>query len=416
MNQQLWNSILQFDLDNPTSEYGFSTRLASENFWAKNFTETAILEYKKFMYLAATSDFMVSPSAIVDTVWHQHLIFTQSYTDFCEVLGKQIQHIPSTHNRNEFEKFRQAKERTQKFYTESFGEQPKEIWDYSDMYDSLELPKARLKIRSFILIGILLFAATLPLFYFLLRPVFIQIGNPEFVLSFIVATVCIFSALEIFNRNYLAKTMMNFDGSSFVKKLNPLELVYLKTQNLSNVIHGTINRMVDGKAIVINADYMIQHSSDLKINLIEEHQVLDTLHNLGKTNYQNLLRSLLTKPIFRNITNSMKALGKYHVKSKSFGLLFYTNFAVLGLLLMSGTIRLYTGLLRDKPIAQISIALLALAIFIIAYLWRLTNIFSRKIIPGFYKNEVSQDDYQWQYFLMGNAVLATSFIPLVDHF
>jgi hypothetical protein len=80
------------------------------------------------MYLAATSDFMVSPSEIIDIFWHQHLIFTQSYQDFCNILGKRIQHIPSTHNKEDFEKFRQAKERTIKFYERDFGKQPKNIW------------------------------------------------------------------------------------------------------------------------------------------------------------------------------------------------------------------------------------------------------------------------------------------------
>lgn len=54
MNQKLWENILQFDFDNPLSEYGFSIRLADENYWTKNFTAQAILEYKKFMYMAAT--------------------------------------------------------------------------------------------------------------------------------------------------------------------------------------------------------------------------------------------------------------------------------------------------------------------------------------------------------------------------
>ena len=87
MDNLLWNKILEFDLDSPFSEYGFSTRLADENYWTKNFTTKAILEYKKFMYLAGTSDFMVSPSEVIDTVWHQHLIYTQSYNDFCQLLG-----------------------------------------------------------------------------------------------------------------------------------------------------------------------------------------------------------------------------------------------------------------------------------------------------------------------------------------
>ena len=78
MNHELWNKISEYNFDEPMSEYGFSTRLANENFWTKDFTEKAIAEYKKFMYLAATSDLMVSPSEIIDVVWHQHLIFTQS--------------------------------------------------------------------------------------------------------------------------------------------------------------------------------------------------------------------------------------------------------------------------------------------------------------------------------------------------
>ena len=39
MNTDLWNKILQFDFDNPPSEYSFSTRLANENYWTKDFTK-----------------------------------------------------------------------------------------------------------------------------------------------------------------------------------------------------------------------------------------------------------------------------------------------------------------------------------------------------------------------------------------
>jgi hypothetical protein len=99
------------------------------------------------MYLAATSDFMVSPSEIVDKVWHQHLVFTQSYKEFCNIIGKQIHHIPSTHNRAEFEKFNQAKERTVKFYNNIFGQQPKNIWEYNGIFESLNLEKANFKLE-----------------------------------------------------------------------------------------------------------------------------------------------------------------------------------------------------------------------------------------------------------------------------
>jgi len=63
-----WEHVKDFDFNQPLTDYGFVTRLADENKWTKNFTEKAILEYKKFMYLAATAGTMVSPSEIVDPI------------------------------------------------------------------------------------------------------------------------------------------------------------------------------------------------------------------------------------------------------------------------------------------------------------------------------------------------------------
>ena len=233
MNIPLWTNILEFNFDKPVSEYGFSTRLANKNYWTKDFTDAAILEYKKFMYLAATSDFMVSPSDIIDVVWHQHLIFTQSYQEFCTMIGKQVQHVPSTHNRDEHEKFRQAKERTIKFYTENFGDYPRAIWDYTDMYQSLRLSKAKLKVRSFILLGIFAFIAAIVPAYFVLRPLYVKIDNPNFLIGFVALSLVTFAALELFNRMQLRRMVDQFDSDSFIFKLQPLELVYLKTQKLS---------------------------------------------------------------------------------------------------------------------------------------------------------------------------------------
>jgi len=156
MNAQLWKNILDFNIDQPLTEYGFSTRLETENSWTVNFAADAVLEYKKFMYLAATSDFMVSPSEIVDIVWHQHLIFTQLYDDFCSLLGKKIVHVPSTHNRADVKVFMEAKENTAKCYLEHFGVQPSHIWEHSGIYGPLSLEKSRLKVSGIICIGVAL--------------------------------------------------------------------------------------------------------------------------------------------------------------------------------------------------------------------------------------------------------------------
>ena len=374
MNKELWDKIQQFDFDNPPSEYGFSTRLANENFWTKEFTELAILEYKKFMYLATTSEFMVSPSEIVDTVWHQHLIFTQSYQDFCKLIGKTIQHIPSTHNKEEFDKFKQAKERTKKFYTNIFGDQPNTIWEYNDMYGSLNLDKAKFKIRTFIIVGILIFMALIIPAYFLLKPIYLEIHNPNFIIGYVGLCFLTFIGLEIYNRNKLKSIVKSFDNNSFIYKLQPFELVYLKTQKLGNVINGTVNVLIDNKTIIINPDNSIELIKTNNTNSREELQTTTVLSELGKTFYPNLLRQLVNKPIFWNTVNCMDAFKKYFNKSKRFGNLFYLNFGVLTILLMFGFIRMTSGILRERPITQILIATIILTIIIIAYLKRLTNI------------------------------------------
>lgn len=420
MNQELWSKILYFDFDNPPSEYGFSTRLANENFWTKEFTDQAILEYKKFMYLAATSDFMVSPSEIIDNVWHQHLIFTQSYQDFCNILGKQIQHIPSTHNREEFEKFKQAKERTIKFYERDFGKQPKNIWTYNDMFESLNLEKSKFKLRTFIIIGILAFICLTVPAYFLLKPIYMQIDNPYFIFGFIALTVATLLTLEFYNKTKLRNIVAGFDETSFIYNLQPFELVYLKTQKLGNVINGTVNELVDNGTIQVNENNTIELArSNATINN-SQFQVTSALTELGTTYYPTLLRKLATKPIFGNIPNSMDAFRKYFNKSKKFGLLFYINYAILTLLVLLSFTRVVTGILRDKPVAQILIATIVLVIIIVVFLQRLTKQISTTTIPNLYKKDILptrqiENNWQWTYFLLGTAVLTTSFVPLVNY-
>ncbi len=313
MNQDLWNKILAFDLDDPPGEYSFSIRLAAENYWTKAFTEQAILEYKKFMYLAATSDKMVSPSGIVDEVWHQHLIFTKSYNDFCEVLGKQIQHVPSTHNREEFQKFQQAKERTTQLYEETFGPQPVNIWAYNDMFESLHLPKAKLKIRQFLVIGILaLIGLTIPA-YFLLQPLYIKIPNPDFLYGLLFLSLTVLLVLEFYNRTVLEKMVSGFDQSSFVFDLYPFELIYLKTRDLSNVVNGAVSELVDKGTVLVKNHYSVQLSGKEQTLNQEQWQIVSLLSPDESTHYPNLMRALLFKPVFSTIAGSMEAFCKYFI-------------------------------------------------------------------------------------------------------
>ena len=200
MNKELWEAIEKFDFDFPVSEYGFSTRLAYENKWTEYFTKKAIEEYKKFMYLATTSNQMVSPSEIVDIVWHQHLIFTQSYTDFCALLGKKIQHIPSTHNKEEQDKFLTAKKHTTAIYESNFGKQPKLFWGYNSFKESLEIQNSKHEVIFILWLSVPFIILLVFLFRFLLYPVYLKIDNPYFIFGYILMGLSAFLGLNFYNK------------------------------------------------------------------------------------------------------------------------------------------------------------------------------------------------------------------------
>lgn len=420
MNYELWDKIAAFDFDNPKSEYCFSLRLAAENYWTKSFTQEAILEYKKFMYLAATSDYMVSPSEVVDTVWHQHLIFTQSYQDFCVILGKQVQHIPSTHNKEEFGKFQLAKERTIKFYENEFGLQPKNIWGFGGMFESLNLEKARFKLRTVIIISILVFIGlTIPA-YFLLRPLYQQINNPYFIVGLLILILCVFAGLWVYNKTVIKKIVEGFDASSFINKLQPFELVYLKTQKLHDVINGSLNELVEQGAVNVVAGHSLELVKNDAALTIEQLQITSALSESGTVSYQRLVRQLLSKPVFRNTANSMDAFRKFFNKSKKFGVLFYGNLAVLMLLLLFSFTRIVTGLTRDKPVIQIVLLTFVLIIAIVCFLIHLTKQVATSTIPDLYTNKVispkqAENSWQWSYFLYGTATFSPVFLPIIRY-
>ncbi|MBL0869648.1 MAG: hypothetical protein IBJ18_03625 [Phycisphaerales bacterium] len=129
-NQVLWDRLRAFELDRPGDARPFSARLAQEQGWTREFTLRAINEYRKFVYLMATAPFAVTPSKVVDEVWHLHLMHTRSYWhELCgDVIGRELHHDPSRGGAAERAKFEHWYERTLRRYRESFGEPPADVW------------------------------------------------------------------------------------------------------------------------------------------------------------------------------------------------------------------------------------------------------------------------------------------------
>ncbi|GAO44616.1 glycine-rich domain-containing protein [Flavihumibacter petaseus] len=424
MQQELWSAILQFDLDSPPgddsfSEYSFSIRLAHENQWPKNFTRQAILEYKKFMYLAATASQMVSPSPIVDVVWHQHLLFTQSYNDFCSLLGRQIAHVPSTHNHAEANTFKIAKERTTKLYQQVFGDQPKAIWEYTTITDSLRLPTAKFSVYQFLNIGIpVVLFLTIPMTY-LLAPVLIHLNNPGFLEGLVGITLTAFLTLAIVNRVALQNILNGIERDAYVFDLEPLELVFLKTRKISRVVSGVVNELLHREAIRVNPDHTLELDLGGRGNDNEEQQVLQVIGNLKRSWYPAVMKELSAKPVFANTANSMDALIFHVKKSHRYGNLFKWNFVILTAIWLIATSRLFNGMLNDRPVTKIAAVAFLMVPAIGFFLWWLLRQFFAQTIPAHYSKlyrmgSFAHNDWQWQYLMLGTAVLMPRMVGLVE--
>ncbi|WP_294322448.1 hypothetical protein [uncultured Chryseobacterium sp.] len=130
-NGLLWNRLLHFELDHPGAEFPFSKKLAKEENWTESFTQKAIEEYKKFVYLCCILPNGASPGEVVDKVWHLHLTYTQNYwEEFCpDILQRKLHHHPSNGGKDEAEKHSNWFKETLENYCKVFGEMPpEEIW------------------------------------------------------------------------------------------------------------------------------------------------------------------------------------------------------------------------------------------------------------------------------------------------
>src|ERR1700709_1185766 len=93
----LWDKIRNFPMDDESATITFSSKLAAVQNWTAAFTQKAIDEYKRFIFLCCILEAGAAPSKAVDEVWHLHLTYTRSYwIDLCRnTLGKDIHHYPS---------------------------------------------------------------------------------------------------------------------------------------------------------------------------------------------------------------------------------------------------------------------------------------------------------------------------------
>jgi uncharacterized protein (TIGR04222 family) len=147
--QQLYQRICDYKLDDPSHELGFLAHLMRANGWSRPFALRAIEEYRKFVFLALVADHQVTPSDQVDQVWHMHLLFSDAYwNDFCpRVLGRSLHHHPTRGGQAERDRFHQLYRATIRSYRQHFGEPPVDLWPPVDVRFGRDLQMQRGPIR-----------------------------------------------------------------------------------------------------------------------------------------------------------------------------------------------------------------------------------------------------------------------------
>ncbi len=96
------------------------------------FNEEIKLEYMKFFILKHMFDdseapFILSPSGVIDSIWHEHIIRTKNYMEMClKVFGKMYHHDPASANYKKKERY----DRTLNKYKLIFKvDPPRDIWN-----------------------------------------------------------------------------------------------------------------------------------------------------------------------------------------------------------------------------------------------------------------------------------------------
>ena len=103
-----------------------------------NLKEKIIKDYKRFLEIR-NADNTCSPSDIIDELWHQHILDTQSYFDYCtQKFNKIIHHNPEDANDQQQRKIRLKS--SIDMYRINYGEEPDNfIWDLNECQICLNL-------------------------------------------------------------------------------------------------------------------------------------------------------------------------------------------------------------------------------------------------------------------------------------
>jgi hypothetical protein len=126
---ELWLRIENHNFE-PDNTLNFTARFARDIGINLQHARAAIDAYRKFCFLAVVSKHIVTPSEIVDEVWHQHLIYSRDYWDiWCgQVLNVPLHHDPTPGGLEAQNYYRQCYAQTLALHERYFGLPDEILW------------------------------------------------------------------------------------------------------------------------------------------------------------------------------------------------------------------------------------------------------------------------------------------------
>ncbi|HEX9946970.1 MAG TPA: hypothetical protein VGA98_05460 [Allosphingosinicella sp.] len=126
----LWAALSHMRIEEPGTARRFEEALAEEEGWPLDFAERVADEYRRFLYLAATAGFEVTPSRAVDQAWHLHLDCPHYREVLCgQILRRPLDHRPALGLPGEEERHRRQYRDTLALYERAFLKPaPPDIW------------------------------------------------------------------------------------------------------------------------------------------------------------------------------------------------------------------------------------------------------------------------------------------------
>lgn len=86
----VWKMLSSFPFDAPNSIETFPDRLTRLGGWDPEQTQLIINEYKRFLFLCATKEYMIVPSKAIDMAWSIHMeYYPLSFRQLCQFIPVQ---------------------------------------------------------------------------------------------------------------------------------------------------------------------------------------------------------------------------------------------------------------------------------------------------------------------------------------